>query len=301
MSTHALEHVPAADRHDVGRKPSHPDRPTAGSPASDADAETGGTWRGLLGLLAVGTALVAACGVLGTRTWQVGSGLGAALFPVEDVVELAAVAVGTAVAGWTGVHALLALACVLADRRGRRWAAAERAVARHAPAVVRRLARVAAGAGLGLALTAPTAMALPEAVGVPAAEAGPAVVLDLGWRPTSTMSGEPTGRPGRSVASGTGSTPGRASLVDQDRRAEAGREPVTVETGDTLWAIAADGLAADRPSDGDRSARAGSPADNDGPSDAEIAEAVDRWHDANRQVLGSDPDLIRPGTVLHQP
>ncbi|MFD7307613.1 hypothetical protein [Promicromonospora sp. NPDC059942] len=258
---------------------------------------TGGTWRGLLGLLAVATALVATCGVLGIRTWQVGSGLGAALFPVEDVVELATVAVGTAVAGWTGVHALLALACVLADRRGRRWAAAERTVARHAPAVIRRLARVAAGAGLGLALTAPTAMALPTG-GVPAADEGPAVVLDLGWRPTSTVDGEPTGRPDRAAASDAsdasdaGSTPERgseqASLVDRGRHTGVGREPVVVEAGDTLWAIAADGLAAD-----------GLAAD--GPSDAEVADAVVRWYDANRQVLGPDPDLIRPGTVLHQP
>ncbi|MFD6446817.1 LysM peptidoglycan-binding domain-containing protein [Promicromonospora sp. NPDC060204] len=290
MLTHALEHAPAADRHDDGRGPSHAGRPSADSPAPDSspasDAATGGTWRGLLGLLTIATALVAACGVLGIRTWQVGSGLGAALFPVEDVVELAAVAVGTAVAGWTGVHALLALACVLADRRGRRWAAAERTVARHAPAVVRRVARVAAGAGLGLALTAPTAMALPTG-GVPAADEGPAVVLDLGWRPTSTVDGEPTGRPDRPAASDAGSTPGRgseqASLVDRGRHTGAGREPVVVEAGDTLWAIAADGLA------------------GDGPSDAEVADAVVRWHDANRQVLGSDPDLIRPGTVLHQP
>lgn len=287
MLTHALEHAPAADRHDDDREPSHGGRSPAGFPAPGAEA--GGTWRGLLALLAVGTALVAACGVLGTRTWQVGSGLGAALFPVEDVVELAAVAVGTAVAGWTGAHALLALACVLAGRRGTRWAAAERTVARHAPAVVRRLARAAAGAGLGLALTAPTAMALPESVGVPAADAGPAVVLDLGWRATSTVSGEPTGRPGPSVASDAEPAPERASLVDQGRRAGAGREPVVVEAGDTLWAIAADDLAADLPSDGG------------GPSNAEIAETVDRWHEANRQVLGTDPDLIRPGTVLHQP
>ncbi|MFI2362559.1 hypothetical protein [Promicromonospora sp. NPDC019610] len=259
--------------------------------------ETGGTWRGFLGLLAVGTALVAACGLLGTRTWQVGSGLGPALFPVEDVVELAAVAVGTAVAGWTGVHALLALACVLADRRGRRWAAAERTVARHAPAVVRRLARIAAGAGLGLALTAPTAMALPAGA-VPAADAGPAAVLDLGWRPTSPVGGEPAGRPDRSVAtdpsdasaaSGPGTVPGRASLVDRDRRVEAGGERlVVVKAGDTLWALAADQLAADQLA-------------ADHPSDAEIAGAVVRWHDANREVLGPDPDLIRPGMVLHQP
>ncbi|MFI2488842.1 hypothetical protein ACH47X_18180 [Promicromonospora kroppenstedtii] len=243
-----------------------------------------GTRRGLLGLLGLGLALVAAAGLLGVRTWQVGAGLGSAYFPVEDIVELAAVAVGTVVAGWTGGHALLALACVLADRRGRRWTAAERAVARHAPAVVRRLARAAAGAGLGLALTTPAALALPHAgpqTGeARAADAGPAVVLDLGWRPTDGLQAH---------------GPEQSSLVNRGTRPGTGPEAlVVVEAGDTLWSIAADGLA--RAADGTRSTRRAA-----APSDTETAQAVVRWHDTNRDVVGADPDLIRPGMVLHQP
>jgi hypothetical protein len=232
-----------------------------------------GTWRGFAGLLAFGLALVAAAGTLGVRTWQVGAALGSALFPVEDIVELAAVTVGTVVAGWAGLHALIALACVLAGRRGRRWAAGERAVAQHAPAVVRRLARAAAGAGIGLALTAPTAMALPgwgtggAATDRPAD--GPVVVVELGWQPTD-------------------GAPERSSLVNRGLRVGMERRPlVVVEPGDTLWAIAADRLATER-----------APAD---PSDVDVAAAVTRWHQANRQALGANPDLIHPGTVLHQP
>ncbi|WP_036970460.1 hypothetical protein, partial [Promicromonospora kroppenstedtii] len=137
MTTHARDHMSAADR----RTRRASDR-TAGAPSNRAGStgsqEVAGTRRGLLGLLGLGLALVVAAGLLGVRTWQVGAGLGSAYFPVEDIVELAAVAVGTAVAGWTAGHALLALACVLADHRGTRWTTAERAVARHAPAVVRR-------------------------------------------------------------------------------------------------------------------------------------------------------------------
>lgn len=57
---------------------------------------------------------------------------------------------------------------------------------------------------------------------------------------------------------------------------------VVVRSGDTLWAIVRDRL---------------------GPS-ADIATTageVDRWHDANREVIGSDPDLIYPGQRLAPP
>jgi hypothetical protein len=252
-----------------------------------------GTRRGLVGLLTFGLALVAAAGALGARTWQVGAALGSALFPVEDIVELAAVAVGTVVAGWTGLHALIALACVLAGRRGRRWAAGERAVARHAPAVVRRLARAAAGAGIGLALTAPTAMALPGwGAGAATSSDHPVVAVELGWQPTDGVpdDGKAAGEQAqdRSASPRSSSAPERSSLVNRGLRAGMERTPlVVVEPGDTLWAIAADRL------DPERAA-----AD---PADAEVAAAVSRWHQANRKVLGANPDLIHPGTVLHQP
>ncbi|GAA4723218.1 hypothetical protein [Promicromonospora umidemergens] len=254
--------------------------------------------RALTGLLALAGMLVAASGALGVRTWHVGSGLGPALFPIEDIVELAAVAGGTVVAGWSGLHALVALGCVIADRRGRCWAAGERAVARHAPAVVRRLARAAAGAGLGLALATPTAMALPDrgAGAITSAGDGSVVVLDLGWQPTDLVADQDTaaGRePDRSATPRPRPAPERSALVNRGLRTGTVREPlVVVEPGDTLWAIAAERLADER---------TGAERTGTNPSDAAIAEAVTRWHDANRQVLGTDPDLISPGTVLRQP
>jgi hypothetical protein len=312
MSSNVLNHAaPSKHVHHRRRGPQEVRMPQSAESATvnaaanaSAAQQREGTWCGLLGLLTLGLALAAAAGTLGARTWQVGTGLGSALFPVEDIVELAAVAVGTVVAGRVGLHALVALACVLADRRGRRWAAGERAVARHAPAFVRRLARAAAGAGLGLALATPTAMALPNTLGVPvAANAGPPVVLDLRWQPTDreTTDQHPA--------------PERASLVNRSQRTGMQREPlVVVEPGDTLWAIAADQLAADQPAAERRgteprtsaqrttgSGARGSHGGTEAPSDAEIAAAVTQWHNTNRQVLGQNPDLIRPGTVLRLP
>jgi nucleoid-associated protein YgaU len=57
---------------------------------------------------------------------------------------------------------------------------------------------------------------------------------------------------------------------------------VLVQSGDTLWAIAR--------------GRLGPEADA-----STTAHAVDRWHDANREVIGPDPDLIHPGQRLAPP
>ena len=52
--------------------------------------------------------------------------------------------------------------------------------------------------------------------------------------------------------------------------------------GETLWAIAAATLAP--------SATAG-----------EIVHAVNRWHEANRDVIGADPNRLFPGQELNPP
>jgi nucleoid-associated protein YgaU len=57
---------------------------------------------------------------------------------------------------------------------------------------------------------------------------------------------------------------------------------VVVKGGDTLWSIAARHL--------------GSTAGG-----AAIAEEWPRWYAANRAVIGDDPDLILPGTILRPP
>ena len=59
---------------------------------------------------------------------------------------------------------------------------------------------------------------------------------------------------------------------------------VVVRSGDTLWAIAARSLPA-----------------NANATDAEIARACARWHAANRDVIGDDPNLIFPMQRLVPP
>lgn len=57
---------------------------------------------------------------------------------------------------------------------------------------------------------------------------------------------------------------------------------VTVRRGDTLWDLAAAHLSPEA-------------------TDAEVAVACRRWYDANRHVIGADPDLILPGQILSVP
>jgi nucleoid-associated protein YgaU len=69
--------------------------------------------------------------------------------------------------------------------------------------------------------------------------------------------------------------------VVRDVAADGPREVVVVR-GDSLWSIAARHLP-------------------DGASDAQVADAVQRWYAANAEVVGDDPDLVRPGQVLVAP
>lgn len=57
---------------------------------------------------------------------------------------------------------------------------------------------------------------------------------------------------------------------------------VVVRPGDSLWAIASRAL-------------------GDHPSTAAIAASWPQWYAANRAVIGPDPDLLLPGTVLEAP
>lgn len=74
----------------------------------------------------------------------------------------------------------------------------------------------------------------------------------------------------------------RTSQPRTSQPSAAGRGPVTVRAGDTLWGIVARQLPG-------------------GASDARIAAAVDSWHRRNRAVIGPDPDLILPGQRLAPP
>ena len=75
-----------------------------------------------------------------------------------------------------------------------------------------------------------------------------------------------------------------------------------------LKILAGRGAGADIVSGGELLAalRAGFPAERIvfsgvGKTDAEIAQAWPAWHDANREVVGPDPDVLLPGQVLRPP
>lgn len=112
---------------------------------------------------------------------------------------------------------------------------------------------------------------------------GLTVALGVGGAPSALASGAP--------ADGTGSTLPAVSLdwpgaeVATSPEPAAG-PPVVVQQGDTLWDLAEQDLAA-------RSGTA--------PTAGEVARTWPSWWAANRDVIGNDPHLIRPGTRLSPP
>jgi nucleoid-associated protein YgaU len=129
-------------------------------------------------------------------------------------------------------------------------------------ALVRRLAAAALGVALGAAPVPADA-----AVDRPAAGSSTGNVTTSA--PASTRS--------------TGSTPSTGATSPTVDR-PAGRTAVVVRPGDTLWSLAAARLGG-----GDRA------------EPRAVAAAWPRWWQANRAVVGPDPDLIRPGQVLQPP
>ncbi|MBD1590890.1 LysM peptidoglycan-binding domain-containing protein [Arthrobacter sp. S1_S22] len=114
--------------------------------------------------------------------------------------------------------------------------------------------------------TAPEHASVPELAG--AMEATPPSTLHPGWQPAT-----PVTDPGMLAA-------------PAHRAAEGGHGPqdegVTVHAGDTLWDIAARYL-------------------GPGVSDLDIALHWPRWYEANRKVIGQDPDVLLPGQILQPP
>ncbi|MFJ2520091.1 LysM peptidoglycan-binding domain-containing protein [Cellulosimicrobium cellulans] len=146
-------------------------------------------------------------------------------------------------------------------------------------------------------ITAPTPGPGDRASSAPAAQSVPSVTPDAPSTPSAPAS---PSAPARAQAPGTATTTGpsaparapeaRSAAADQRDaaltvvREVAADEPreVVVVRGDSLWSIAARHLP-------------------DGASDAQVADAVQRWYAANVGVVGDDPDLVRPGQVLVAP
>lgn len=120
--------------------------------------------------------------------------------------------------------------------------------------------------------TAETADAATTSTSAEDAPATPADELPQpGWTPTRTGPAPPRAE-----------APSTADVTLVTTPVTAPSERVVVHRGDTLWGIAARHLGADA-------------------TDRDVAEAWPRWYAANRDVIGADPDLIRPGQQLVVP
>ncbi len=206
----------------------------------------------------------------------------AATVPGADVSSLlAAVALGLA---WLVVTrlALTAAAVLLARVPGFLGAAAGRVAVATSPAVLRSLVRIAAGAAVltapgpaaGTALAdagpSPAATTTATAASVRVLPADEVPVLDRVVRVAATPPA-PTVRP-----------PAHPARPEPATAQHPSRRTVVVRSGDTLWDIAERQLPP-------------------GHTAADVARAWPRWFAANRDVIGPDPGVIRPGEQLQAP
>lgn len=225
----------------------------------------------------------------------------------EDLLGAAAAISGALLVGWWVVSLLLATATTVLDRMGNLRAAA--VTRRLSPAFMRRLVvaalsvqLVAGPAAAHAATTVPGPQWAPTQDQVSSAPADPGNATDSsafstpgdgadrvivhppieeaakdnvpppsrlepGWQPAAPM-----------VSPGLLTAPGVRSIGDAGTEARA----VAVLAGDTLWDIAAFALGPEA-------------------TDVDIALAWPRWYEANRSIIGQNPDVLLPGQVLQPP
>lgn len=210
---------------------------------------------------------------------------------VERISGMSAVLLGLLISLGTVLATTASLAQALAHRRGA--FGAEQVLSRVSPGFLQRSAILTLGAGLALSssaagswsVTPDLTTSLHDGGGSSAAaETGPDSVL---FTPKSAESNHPmTDRETKEEDMSGLFTPKKDRPNNDRGQGLPHRSPnqaeVTVLPGDTLWDIAADQLGPDA-------------------TDWEIAESWPRWYSANRELIGEDPGIIHPGTVLHPP
>jgi len=215
------------------------------------------------------------------------SGIGA----VERILGMGAVLLGLLISLGAVLATTASLAQALAHRRGA--FGVEQVLSRWSPGFLQRSAILTLGAGLALSssaagswsMTPDHAASLDDGGGASAAvETGPDSVL---FNPKSAESDHPTTGRDTKEENMSGLFTPKKDRPNSDRgQGLPHRSPneaeVTVLPGDTLWDIAADQLGPDA-------------------TDWEIAKSWPRWYSANRELIGEDPAIIHPGTVLHPP
>ncbi|MET3949658.1 LysM peptidoglycan-binding domain-containing protein [Arthrobacter sp. UYEF36] len=213
----------------------------------------------------------------------------------EDQLGVAANMAGLIVVMWWALSFVIAVAAALLDRCGNIRAAS--ATGKFTPAFMRRLALALVGLQL---ITAPLATASPPPAlpGYPGATSA----ASAAWTPTAGPAMTGTLPPAGIATPGPVPQPGAQAIADPQWRplspvVEPGplargrlRAPqpggpsteVTVRPGDSLWSLSAARL---------------------GPYASDVDIAVD-WpliYQANRDIIGGNPNLLRPGQVLQLP
>ena len=256
----------------------------------------------VVGLLAL-SVLASATWVL-WLTWLSAWGSVDAAGPAStaELLTLGVASAAIGIAAWLCLCAALELLSYLPGRLG---AAAGRWADRVTPALARRVAAFVLGVGVGVAGGPSQAVGASRDLGssvsastAPAPGFQPAPGRDAqtapapGFEPSVPSADRvapappspgftPSAPRVRKQADPTllGARPSGADHTGADR---SGADEVVVHRGDTLWSIAAAHLGHDA-------------------GDAEVARAWPRWFEANRDVIGDDPDLLLPGQVLRVP
>ena len=225
--------------------------------------------------------------------WQLSAARGQSLL-FDDLLGLLALAAGLAVTTWWLLSLATAFASALLERAGHH--AAARATGLLSPVFMRRLAIAAVGVQL---LGAPLAHA--DALPAAGHSSGNGSSLSAAWMPLTELPLLPesdSAGPGTAespVAGGNGlqpqwkprvptvepgpvaSLPARASAGTADTHRE-----VAVRAGESLWTLAAGEL-------------------GPGATDVDIAARWPLWYQANRDVIGADPNVLLPGQLLSPP
>jgi hypothetical protein len=258
--------------------------------------------RCLGGLAVVVLALLETLVALRARSlWHAATGPGPS--SLADLVALAATAAALVLGLWLAGGLALAL---LEWTPGRASLLVRRLAPGGAPSIARRWAALLVGATLGagagvgaggaaVAAAGPAPTPAPVVTSRAVTDPGPGFTPtpvqpsvqppgtltsqwppDPGWTPS-----RPPREPRGAVQLVSGPVAARPDVMASASPPADGRD-VVVTRGDTLWAIARRALGV-------------------GASDAEVARAWPRWYAANRDVIGPDPDLLRPGQVLRSP
>ncbi|WP_353353016.1 LysM peptidoglycan-binding domain-containing protein [Intrasporangium sp. DVR] len=259
-------------------------------------------------------ALAWALAQLAVRGWPARSSSGPAT--VEEVLSGGLLWGAVALTGWLAVTFSIV---ALGTAPGALGAVFRRLADRLAPHFARRMLALSLGVSVGtVVLPAPMAIA---AADTPSPHAATEVPVPLpGFAPSGSATAADQHRGSRSVSQpGTPNAPRTPGLLLDESRGDVAPAPavprpgwvpdrpfsvtrpettrllgsplrpsgtvvdtVTVRRGDSLWTIAERHL-------------------GPGASTADVAAEWPRWFEANRDVIGDDPDVILPGQLLRAP